>query len=126
MVINYGTIKSLNNYLNLPATGNEQDWELELADRSRLSEFIDFLVKMPLEQQEKYALFSLIIVSYDDFLLYENDDELEIWNKIVDIIHQDKILYIDVFNYWALWNETSSNDLFKVTPLIRNYLANNM
>lgn len=38
MFINRDFIAFINDNLKLPATGIEQDWEIELADCSRLSE----------------------------------------------------------------------------------------
>jgi hypothetical protein len=36
------SIQFLNTQLGLPATGTEQDWEIEMANPQRISQFIDF------------------------------------------------------------------------------------
>jgi hypothetical protein len=48
--------------LNLPATGSEQDWEIELADPSRVDEMIDMLarrVDLNLDSQCALALLTI-------------------------------------------------------------------
>lgn len=122
MILDTGTIKAINLMLNLHASGNEQDWELELADEHRLGEFISFLTETNLTSQEKYAVLSLILASYNDFLALKVDDDLVIWNKIIQIIDEDVVLYTDILNYWAIWTEVNEDDLFVITPLVRSYV----
>jgi hypothetical protein len=45
-----------------------QDWEIEVADSSRVIEFCDTYEKVILDAESRFALMCLIIASYDDYL----------------------------------------------------------
>lgn len=77
-------IDYLNKLLNLPARGDEQDWDIELADPARLSEFLATFKAYNLTLSVKKAFLALIIASYDDLLQYDPDDDdflLDIYKK---------------------------------------------
>jgi hypothetical protein len=59
--------ESLNASLGLPARGTEQDWDIELADASRVEEFLDCLERLT-NEDERFALLSLIVASADSRL----------------------------------------------------------
>jgi hypothetical protein len=57
----------INILLNLSATGVEQDWEIELADASRVDEMVDvFEAQAELDMEGKCALALLIISSMEE------------------------------------------------------------
>lgn len=125
MIVDIETIKSVSRILNHKFTGYEQDWFVEFADSNRLSEFITILNNKDLSFSEKYAILSITISSYDEFLFERKDDGQRIWKEIVKILDTDKAGYQDILNYWALWKERNREDLFNITPLIRAYLQTN-
>lgn len=116
-------IESLNDKLSLPATGIEQDWEVELADPNRVTEFLSYYKNHTLSSDEKKALMSLILASYDDFLHEKNSNTVQIWNDIKQTIESDHDLLTDLINYWSLPDEADSQNWFKITSLIRNIKA---
>ncbi len=61
----------LNELLSLPASGKEQDWDLELADKNRILEFIGVYETAGLGKKEKRALWALITASLNDAIEYE-------------------------------------------------------
>jgi hypothetical protein len=61
-------IDRLNRELRLPAIGGEQDWEIELADANRVEEFCAHLTSVDLNDDERFALLSLIVASAQDRL----------------------------------------------------------
>ena len=63
-------VTQLNKLMNLPATGREQDWEVELADPDRLGEFIDLLRSGVLDFEAQSALALLITCT----AMYSRDD----------------------------------------------------
>lgn len=121
MVINTNTKIFLNKLLALNSTGLEQDWDVELANKDRITEFIAIFHNNVLTLPERHALVSLIIASYDDYLNYVGNVEIQnkIWDKIKTILDMNKGDYNDILAYWAL---STKKDIFKATPAIRDYL----
>lgn len=114
-------VKYLNELFNLPASGQEQDWDIEMADPKRLNEFLDaFEINMPLAV--KQALLSLILASYDDFLKVDKDLDNHQWNKIKSIIDTESHYYQELLIYWTMKDEDNAAYMFDITPRIRSYL----
>lgn len=110
------TIAALSKKLSLPYTGTEQDWDIEMADSNRINEFIDFYHQYGLAFEERGALMSLIIASYDDFL-NENNIEVDFrWDIIKAMLAKDRIQFLELINYWSQSNKA---DIFRITPLMR-------
>jgi hypothetical protein len=82
MIVNKETISYVNNLFNLPAKGDEQDWAIELADKLRLEDFIEFLQNDDISFSVKYAVVELILASYDEYLYTTKDINHDIWKKI--------------------------------------------
>ncbi|WP_333606365.1 hypothetical protein [Arsukibacterium sp.] len=57
---------AINKLLNLPATGREQDWEIELADPARIDEMLDALETKEIDFDCQSALSLLVISSIDE------------------------------------------------------------
>lgn len=58
-------VKYLNTLLSLPATGDEQDWEVELSDDQRVQEWLTLFVGNELDLERRSALFLLIMCSIE-------------------------------------------------------------
>ncbi|MDT4329318.1 hypothetical protein ACQE3E_07125 [Methylomonas sp. MED-D] len=56
----------INQLLSLPATGREQDWEIELADPARIDEMLDILESKDIDFECKSALALLAISSMEE------------------------------------------------------------
>lgn len=120
MILKKEIIKQLSKDLSLPYTGIEQDWDIEMANPNRIDEFIEFYKESNLYDDKKEAVMSLILASYEDFL---NDNDLEIddrWDEIKSILESQRVIFVDLINYWSLCNEIDEDNLFRITPLIRN------
>lgn len=120
MILKREIIEQLSKELMLPYTGLEQDWDLEMADPNRINDFLEFYHQHDLPTDRKKALMSLVLASYEDFL---NENDLEVddrWNHIKIILESEKLAFIDLINYWSLSNEVEQDNLFRITPLIRN------
>lgn len=63
-------IRTINDLLGLPASGQEQDWEIELADPARIDEMLDLQSLHELDYDAKCALSLLLIGSIE--LAFEN------------------------------------------------------
>jgi len=122
MIVAKAVLLELNKLLKLNASGNEQDWDIELADYKRVTEFIDIAYSANLSLPERYAIVQLILASYDDYITNKGNDE-EIWRGIIKVLDAHFELYVDTLNYWALAHETTINSIFEITPQVRAYLA---
>lgn len=119
MILKKEIIEPLSKELLLPYTGIEQDWDIEMADSNRIDEFIKFYKDRSLCDNQKVALMSLILSSYDDFL---NNNNLEVdkrWNEIKSIIKSERLIFVDLVEYWSLSNEIVQDNFFRITPLLR-------
>jgi hypothetical protein len=121
-------IRRINTLLQLPATGQEQDWEIELADSTRVQEFCQVYQTANLTQEEKFTLMALIIASYDDYLRFGQDKTATdaITTIITKLLVHDFALHKTTINYWCQHEITSDEAdwnnpewVFAVTPLMR-------
>ena len=84
----------LNEYFKLPARGDEQDWDVELANPDRSTEFLN-AYDDGFSDDVKLALMALIFASYDDYIgKYKRDSYLE--SKIKTIVGLNKNLFVDL------------------------------
>jgi len=125
MIIRKEIVAGLNERLSLNYTGQEQDWDLELADPNRITDFLNFIRDQNLSIEEKYAVMALVLSSYDDRLNYNpvSVADNEIWYSITELLNQSPEIYSDLLNYWALWNNQREEYLFAITKLVREYLT---
>jgi len=65
-------VATINHLLALPATGDEQDWEIELADPRKLDDMFELFAKGSLGFEERSAVALLLTHTVDEL---EDDDE---------------------------------------------------
>lgn len=105
--------------LKLPVTGTEQDWDIELADPTRIDEFITlFKQDSSLDNEQKYTLMALILASYED-ALQEGNPLNDTWEYVKKTLKND-LTYSDLVEYWSLPTETDEDNFFGLTPFIRS------
>lgn len=118
MILKKEAIEKLSIGLSLPYQGNEQDWDLEMANAERIDDFINYyLGEGKLSDDEKLALTALILASYEDFLNNGMKRDKN-WEIVKEILKSNPQLYYELINYWQLGN-TSEDDLYQITPLLR-------
>lgn len=120
MILKKEIIEQLSKDLSLPFTGIEQDWDIEMANSNRLNDFLKFYQQNDLSADKKVAVMSLILASYEDFLYNNNLEIDDRWNEIKSILKSERIIFVDLIDYWALSNEVEEDNLFRITPLMRN------
>ena len=79
-----------------------QDWPLEVADASRVGEFLELFGSETLSPEEKFALMSLVICSFDE-LEGEVDPG---WQKIRTLLIADAKLFASLIVYWSCLSES--------------------
>lgn len=112
-------IEGLVKKINLP-TPNEfsQDWEYEVTDSSRVTEFLFAYENFHLDREEKFALMIVIISSYDDAMVEEKHEER--WaTSIRNHLLKDISIHKNTIDYWAMLDEDDLENCFSVTPFIR-------
>ncbi|WP_156958880.1 hypothetical protein [Labrenzia sp. DG1229] len=120
--------KHLEKVLELPARGDEQDWDVELAVGSRVEEFIARYQEFQADDEHAYVMASLVIASFDDYLgerLYPMDKEYfgmmrdvdfdvtrmftaaerRLWSQVSDILKSRSYLFDDLIQYWSVDEE---------------------
>jgi len=126
MITNKETIIKLSKLLGLKYTGREQDWAIEFADPNKIPLFISAALNENLSIEERQALMSIILASYDEYLTTDSNVDKSIESTMVELLDQDKVHYEELLNYWATWNEQSSDNWFAITPFVRAYLRGHL
>jgi hypothetical protein len=90
--------KVINQLLSLPATGREQDWEVEFADPLRILEMLDISRMRALDLEERCALFVLILASVDELERGPSGDHLV--RQIREILQEDEGVLEAMRFYW--------------------------
>ncbi|MDQ0062923.1 hypothetical protein [Paenibacillus harenae] len=90
---------------------------MKLPIPSRVIEFISFYETADLNHDEKFALMSLIISSYDNYLSEGNFQE-STWENIKKHLVRDMDLHRKTILYWSLVEE-ELDDCFCITPNMR-------
>ena len=111
-IIGKSEVDHLNDLLNLPATGSEQDWELELSDSKRVNEFLEIYENLETKTNVKRAFWALITSSLND-AMEEQRLSLETRQKYKDLLIRDYEILSGVLEAWG-----QSEDDFPVSQII--------
>ena len=112
------SIEKLNSLLALPATGGEQDWDVELADSGRLDEFVAAYSNVELTAADRIALMALILASVDSYLDQRHALPTA-WSSVSELLHRDEELHRQTTEYWRREGEEDPEGWFQLTPHIR-------
>ena len=116
---------TLNRMFSLPATGGEQDWNVELGDEDRVEEFIARYPQLKTDDELAFGLAWLIVTSFDfriwdrmseielDFYdIMENcgfdvtkaytDEELLLWKEISAILIERRNFFKEIIEYFSI------------------------
>lgn len=117
-MLNQESVEKLTALLKLPATGAEQDWDVELADAARLSDFLAAYEDLPLEPSDRSALMALLLASTDRFIGEEGQLPRE-WERISALLRGEKDLHRETISYWSREDENDPDGWFALTPYMR-------
>lgn len=112
------SMDKLTSLLALPATGAEQDWEVELANPTRIDEFVAAYPLASLSSSDRFALMALILASVDEFLA-EEDKLPGAWVRICEVLNKESSLHEPSVSYWCCEEEDDPDAWFHLTPHIR-------
>ena len=91
-----------------------QDWPLEVADSSRLSEFLDHYASEEREGHRR-ALAELIAFALD-LAFAEVAPPKDLLDRAEKVFRKD----VDLLNYWACWNAISEEGMFSISRWVRS------
>ena len=112
------SIDKLTALLALPATGQEQDWEIELADKDRISDFLMAHKRAALSSDDKVALMALLLASVDRHIEATSRPPKE-WTEIAEILIQERGLHQETVAYWRRDDDDDPEMWFYLTPHVR-------
>jgi acyl-CoA thioesterase len=113
-------IESLSRRFTLPNHAYVEDWEYEVADPSRLPEFISAYESGELSEDERFTLMEIVLQAFEDA-----DRELDrdpLWMKVLTILEEEIELHICSVEYWSS-SEIDLEDAWRVTPYMRTILG---
>ncbi|TWU50753.1 hypothetical protein Poly51_40460 [Rubripirellula tenax] len=99
-----------------------QDWELEHADASRLSEFLAAYNAPALTDDDRFALMALCVASAHDALDSGTltDDQ---WSRICSILIANRTLHAFTIHDWCCPDATCEDEMHTLTPRMRDVWA---
>ena len=110
-------VTALNQALRLPATGREQDWDIEMADPDRVDEFVAHAENHVLSGGGSYALMALILGSLEDLARRETVPSA-LWDKVARLLRADPGSYADLVGQWG--PKSNDPDGFAISPLLQS------
>ena len=116
-------IEKLVERFNFEYSIDMQDWEWQVADYSRIDEFIDYYEKDGLTNDEKFTLMETMIQSFED-----SETELESnekWKKIIKLLNKNFNLHQYSIWYWASF-DYELIDCWNVSQFMRRLYKNNI
>lgn len=112
-------IEGLVKKINLPSPDEfSQDWEYEVSDSSRLTEFLCAYENIELNIDEKFALMIIIISSYNDAIVERKAEESSA-RRIRYHLLQDISIHKNTIYYWSMLDEDDLDNCHAVTSFMR-------
>jgi hypothetical protein len=114
-------IDSLANRFGLPNTPDMQDWEWEVADPSRIDEFMSAYESGDLSEDERFVLMEILLQSFADLGTSLEDDPR--WVRALRWLDENVDLHAHSVWYWSVLDpEMDQDEIWSVTPFIRTIL----
>lgn len=95
-----------------------QDWEVELADASRIADFLDLYDSPQLQDDDRFLLMGMIIASLDEASSV-GAETASAWTRAESFLRRDGGLHATTLSYWACGDDPDPDHQFYVTPIIR-------
>lgn len=107
--------RAINKLLSLPASGREQDWEVELADPYRIEEMLTVASENDLHLDERCALALLTIASIDE-LAGAGEVNAQVIERARSILTQDEEVRDAMIFYWI--DQDHASDMGTVKKIL--------
>ncbi|ELP29797.1 hypothetical protein RBSWK_06258 [Rhodopirellula baltica SWK14] len=110
-------IARLASRFDVPNEPHMQDWEWEVADPSRLDEYLKAYNGAELSDDERFTLMETIIRAFDDLPVPLDADER--WQVTLSILDENIDLHAYSVWYWSDLEYELSDETWRVTPFLR-------
>lgn len=120
--ITASAINGLAQRFNLPIDPYMQDWEYEVADSSRIDEFMHVYLSNELNDDEKFALMETLLQSFEVSSKILGSDQQ--WMAILQILQDNLDIHATTICYWACGN-SAYNLCWRITPYLRKIKLRN-
>jgi hypothetical protein len=114
---NEEALKELNETVDVGLGG--EDWDLVCAYPSRVGEFCDAYECEQLSANAKVAFMQLIVASYDEYLK-EQASDVELQQRLFDLLNVDFDLHRDTILYWSSLEHDDLFSPFAISSLMRD------
>ena len=92
---------------------------MELADASRLADFLDLYEGGELDDDDRFLLMGMIVASLDDAASL-GAEVASAWDRADVLLRRDVSLHATTLSYWAQGDDPDPDHQFAVTPRIRS------
>ena len=116
-------IKKLATRFRLPSGPDMQDWEWEVADCSRIDEFLSVYESEPLSDDERFTLMEIIIQSFEDLASGCNLVSEPRWKRTMGILETNIALHAYSVWYWSCQQAEDEDEAFHVSPFMKEIIA---
>jgi hypothetical protein len=101
-----------------------QDWEWEVADCTRIDEFLGAYETGGLSDDEKFTLMETILESFEDLARGGADLSADPrWLRTLAALERNVLLHACTVWYWSCLEAEGPEEAFYVTPFIRQITA---
>jgi hypothetical protein len=114
-------IDSLASRFDLRNTPEMQDWEWEVADSTRIDEFLAAYLSGELTSDERFTLMETLLQSFEESTLDLAADTR--WRQVLAQLEMHLDLHAYSIWYWSDLDSTDLRDSFRLTPFIREILG---
>lgn len=124
MYVTKESMESLIKNYGLPECDEfSQDWEYEIADSSKVKDYVSIYENEDLNNEEKFTLMIVIIGSFEDMINVHGFDK-KIWKKIKNMLIEDIGIHKNTIIYWASC-DNEIEDSFSIAPNMREIIKKN-
>ncbi len=119
--VRYATARAVEHLiavLGFPRDPLMQDHEVELADGTRVREFLDTYSDPRLDDDDRFLLMGIIVASLDD-LVSQGDDISPFWSRTEALLRTHGTLHASTLSYWARGDDPDPEHQFAMTPAMR-------
>lgn len=112
-------IDALAKRFGLPNHPSMQDWEYQVADPSRIDEFVAAYREDGLTEDERFVLMEMILQSFEDLESGGANDPR--WSHVLGLLEFYIDIHIATVWYWAAL-DNDRQDAWKISPYMRTVL----
>ncbi len=110
-------IASLATLLDVPHHSSMQDWEWEIADPSRIDEYLSLYRESGLTDDERFTLMETVLQAFENLPCDLSSDSR--WTDVLDILDRNIDLHAYSVWYWADTEDVLGDEGWRVTPFLR-------